>query len=83
MQLAALAKEIPLKSSAFKNVGDVRMYRQDGRFKYTAGNVKTLEEAQKLLESIRAKGFRDAFIVAFRKDERIPLPEAKKLLGYQ
>lgn len=63
-----------------KGLEQVRYYRQTGMYKYTVGNEPTPEQAQKLIPSLVAKGFKDAFVVAFVGDERIPVDQAKKLL---
>jgi N-acetylmuramoyl-L-alanine amidase len=47
-------------------------------FKYTTGNEPRLEDALKLLSQVKKKGFKDAFVVAFRGDQRITVEEAKK-----
>jgi N-acetylmuramoyl-L-alanine amidase len=81
IQVAMSAKEIPVKSKIFKDLPDIRMYKHEGNFKYTTGNMKTLDEALKKLPKIWEKGFKDAFVVAFRDNERIPMKEAKQALG--
>jgi len=64
----------------FKGLRDVSHYRHMGMYKYTIGNEQSPEEAQKLINGLTKKGFKDAFIVAFLNGERISLDEGKKLL---
>jgi N-acetylmuramoyl-L-alanine amidase len=56
------------------------MYRHGGMYKYTVGNEDDLAAALRLLAEVKEKGVRDAFIVIFRNDERIPQTEADKLM---
>jgi N-acetylmuramoyl-L-alanine amidase len=78
IQVAASPKELDTKSSRFRGLADVRVYRHQGMFKYTTGNEPRLEDALKLLSQVKKKGFKDAFVVAFRGDQRITIEEAKK-----
>jgi N-acetylmuramoyl-L-alanine amidase len=80
IQFATYTKPKPPDYKKFKGVKDLREYHQDGLYKYTSGNERTLEEAGKLKEELLKKGFKDVFIVAFLNGERITLDEARKLL---
>jgi N-acetylmuramoyl-L-alanine amidase len=64
----------------FKGLKDVTWYRHQGSYKYTIGNEKTPEEAQKLIKTLTDKGFKDSFVVAFLNGERITIDEARRLL---
>jgi N-acetylmuramoyl-L-alanine amidase len=81
IQVAAYSKDVGVKSPKFKGLENVKMYRHQGMFKYTTGSVPTLDEALVLLDVIQKKGFPDAFVVAFKGDERITIAEAKSLQG--
>jgi len=78
IQVATSPKELDTKSSRFRGLADVRVYRHQGMFKYTTGNESGLEDALKLLSQVKKKGYKDAFVVAFRGDQRITIEEAKK-----
>jgi len=80
IQIAAEPDELDLTDHRFDELKDVRMYKHGGMFKYTIGNETSLEAARKLQTEVRQKGIRDAFIVIFRNDERIPQPEADAIL---
>ncbi|MBK6348237.1 MAG: N-acetylmuramoyl-L-alanine amidase [Bacteroidales bacterium] len=67
-------------ASQFRNLENVGWYQHQGIYKYTIGNEKSPEDAQKLLNEMVAKGFKDAFLVAFVNGERIPVEEARKML---
>jgi len=81
IQIAASTDQISLSSPRFRGVKGIEMYRHNGMFKYTYGSEPDLEKAQQLLERMKANGFTDAFIVAFRNGDRISLDQAKSLLG--
>ena len=53
---------------------------QNGVYRYTTGRFATAREAVNLQKEVRAKGFGDAFVVAFYNGERITLQKAKELL---
>jgi len=67
-------------AAQFRDLDSVGWYLHQGIYKYTVGNEKTPEDAQKLVGEVAAKGFKDAFIIAFVNGERIPVDEALKLL---
>jgi len=51
----------------------------DGLYKYMEGHEISLENAIKLQNSIREKGFKDAFVVAYKGSSRITIKEAREL----
>lgn len=66
----------------FKDLEDVRVYEHNGMFKYTSGNHSSYAEAIKLQNGVRShKKYRDAFIVAFKGDERIDVDKARDITG--
>jgi N-acetylmuramoyl-L-alanine amidase len=81
VQLAASPKEIKASDPRFKGLKDIRMYRHDGMYKYTYGETSDPDTADALLVKMKKQGFKDAFLVAFRNGKRIPLNEAKVILG--
>jgi len=54
---------------------------QKGHFKYFSGHYKDFAEAQTALKDVRSKGFKDAFIVAFKGENKISLSHAKAILN--
>lgn len=80
VQVAAEKKDIGVNSARFSRLKDVKMYRHGGMYKYTVGNEKDLPAANILLADVKARGFRDAFVVIFRNGERITQAEADKLM---
>ncbi|MCB0793875.1 MAG: hypothetical protein KDB88_03985 [Flavobacteriales bacterium] len=53
----------------------------NGLVRYTAGLFKTFEVADGAKASVRERGYRDAFVVAYLNGERISMAEARKLQG--
>ncbi len=80
VQIASSAKKLPLNSEKFRDMEFLTEYADETTFKYAVGNEKTPEEATALLKKIKGKGHTDAFVVAFYKEKRITLAEAKKIL---
>lgn len=81
IQIATTSRKIGTDSPMFSKLQDVNMYRHNGLFKYTVGNEKDLVSANKLLLRVKSKGFKDAFIVVFRDNERLPDDEAGRIVG--
>jgi N-acetylmuramoyl-L-alanine amidase len=80
VQIAAETREVSTNAPKFSRFENVEMYRHGGMYKYMVGNEDDLAKAQRLLAEVKEKGVRDAFIVIFRNDERIPQKEADRLL---
>lgn len=79
VQFAMYPKAKPLNSEVFKQIPDVKMYIQNGSFKYTSGEFPTMDQALKHRKILLAQGYKDAFVVAFKGNERISNEEAKRL----
>ncbi|MDD3876895.1 MAG: N-acetylmuramoyl-L-alanine amidase [Bacteroidales bacterium] len=80
VQFAASSTNKPLNSSEFSGLSVVKVYFQNGLYRYTSGNFITIEEAQKWQVDLQNKGFRDAFIVAFQNEQRISREDALRLI---
>ncbi len=72
-------KNIPLTNRRFKKVNDVRVYQQNGLYKFTSGEFSTPDSANRHLKTVKNAGFKDAFVVVFNGQKRISLKEAKQL----
>lgn len=81
VQFATTTEEKPLNTPEFKGLHGVKFYMHDGLYKYTVGNEKTLEDAVKIQKDLHELGFSDAFVVAFKNEERIAPAEAIRLLN--
>jgi len=71
VQISASPKKISLNHAEFKKldmkIEEVKSTEKNGdtTYKYTIGNVYTIEDALELMEYIRKNGFKDAFITKF------------------
>ena len=81
VQLTSSSKKIELTSPKFKGLDNVEMYSSDGTFKYTAGKCKTMTDASKLQKKAVELGFKDAFVVAFYKGERVSMKRANEIMA--
>jgi N-acetylmuramoyl-L-alanine amidase len=69
-----------LKDNAkdFRGLKRVEHYIYSGQYKYVVGKTQSFNEAKVGMKAMQAKGFTDAFIVAFENGVRIDLKEALK-----
>jgi N-acetylmuramoyl-L-alanine amidase len=77
VQIFQSDERMRLSNSQFKGRTDVWEYRWNNSWKYTVGSYNLLEDAVKLQAEMKRAGFSDAFVVAFRNNERITLQEAQ------
>ena len=80
VQLSTTTKKVDPLPKNFKGLEGISYYEAGGLYRYTYGNEKTWESADKLQTYVRANGFEDAFIIAFNNGKRIAVGEAVKLL---
>lgn len=79
VQIATSSEKKELEPSNFNGVEGVEIYEAGGLYRYTVGRKSNMGEANQLQLQLKAKGFIDAFIVAFSDGKRIPISEAIKL----
>jgi N-acetylmuramoyl-L-alanine amidase len=80
VQFAASSDDLPLNSPGFHGLSQVKKYFHQGLFKYTSGEEPTLEAALKHRDNVVRKGYKDAFVVAFLKEERIAIDKAVEMV---
>jgi len=61
-----------------KNAYDAYEYFYKGAYRYTIGHFKSLDEAIRLQSECRKNGFKEAFVVAFKGNERVVDPSVFK-----
>lgn len=79
VQFATYPELVPTTSEKFKGIKNVKVYFHSGSYKYTSGDCSDFESALILRKSIIGKGYKDAFVVAFKGEDRITNEEAKRL----
>jgi N-acetylmuramoyl-L-alanine amidase len=81
VQFATTSVERPIDAEEFKGLQGVSFYVHDGLYKYTVGDEQSLEAAARIQQNLHKIGFTDAFVVAFKNDERISPAEAMRLIN--
>ncbi|HPE40193.1 MAG TPA: N-acetylmuramoyl-L-alanine amidase [Bacteroidales bacterium] len=76
VQFLATPSNVSLTDSKFKEIPQVDKYFENKTWKYTAGNETKWEDITELLKKIK-KQYPDAFIIAFRNGQKIPISEAR------
>ncbi len=77
VQIGAFRKEIP--HQAFSDMTPVMGETVgNGLVRYTAGLFTGFSQAAAAKDQVRERGYRDAFVVAYRDGQRIPLGEAMR-----
>ena len=71
VQIAALEA----KNDALKNLGNVKIYQENGFTKYCLGIFDTYKEAKQYKNQIQSK-YKEAFVQAFKNNEPIEILEA-------
>jgi N-acetylmuramoyl-L-alanine amidase len=80
VQFTSSKKKLVFDSKKYKDMPDIREYRQDGWYKYSSGSFRNYDEALRHQKFLReTKKYKDAFIICFLKDERISLEKALEL----
>lgn len=79
VQFAASSVQKPTDDYAFRGLPKVQCRQSGSVYVYTAGEEVSYDAAAALLEQVREKGYKDAFIIAIYRGERIRLDQAKKL----
>jgi len=76
VQIAASSKKLAPKPYNFKGLKDISREKEKKLFKYFYGYTSDINKAQSLQKEARKKGFKTAFITAYRDGKRISLEKA-------
>ena len=76
IQIAASRKQ--LSTSKFTDLKNVSRLFIDNYYKYYTGNAAVFNDIKKQLVEVRRKGYKDAWIVAFKNGQRISIKQALK-----
>ena len=71
---------IPETSNIYVLFENVRVDFENDLYKYSSAAGNDKEEALKMMKKIRQMGFSDAFIIAFYKNKKITMKEAKEII---
>jgi outer membrane protein OmpA-like peptidoglycan-associated protein len=83
VEVLSSAVRIENATTKFKR-DDIYEYENDGKFRYCLGSdVRTMEQAIKLQDQLKAAGYTTAFVVAFNNKMPISIEQAQKLLSGQ
>ena len=83
VQLLASSKNLPLRSEDFKGLNKLSKEPYKHLYRYLYGNTKSFSEVKTLQSEAVEKGYKTAFIAAYKDGERISVPEAVKYLKQQ
>lgn len=78
VQVSASSKKLELSSSNFNGLKNISMSSDNNFYKYMYGNTSSYEEAKKLLQEAKSKGYTSAFLIAFKNGKRIDVKDALK-----
>ncbi len=78
VQLSASKKKLELVPSNFKGLSNITITSEGKLNKYMYGETTTYDEAKKLLEEAKSRGFNSAFLIAMKNGEIINIQDAIK-----
>ena len=78
VQLSSSTKKVELKPSNFKGLAAISMVSEGKFFKYMYGETANYNDAKRLLEEAKSKGYNSAYLIAFKNGERISVQDAIK-----
>ncbi len=79
IQIASGKNKISTKSYNFKGLKKVQVVKVGNFYKYYYSNTSEYKKVLKALKIAKQKGYSTAFIVAFKRGEKISVLEAKKM----
>ena len=78
VQLSASKKKVELVSSNFKGLKNISVASEGKLYKYMYGETTAYEDAKKLLQEAKSKGYDSAYLIAFKNGVMIPVQDAIK-----
>ncbi len=78
VQLSASSKKIELTPSNFKGLKDISIESGTNLYKYMYGETADYDNAKKLLQEAKSKGYDSAYLIAFKNGEKISVQDAIK-----
>ena len=78
VQISASTTDLATTPSNFKGLNDISKLKDGKMVRYYYGEVSDYNEAKNLLNEAKDKGYKDAFLVAFKDGKKISVSEALK-----
>ncbi len=78
IQLMASGKDLPLTSENFNGLSRISKEPYKNLFRYMYGETRSHREAEMMKSNAAAKGYKTAYLVAYKEGIRIPIGEALK-----
>lgn len=74
VQLSASTKPLNTFSESWKSINSTIEVKKEGKYyKYLTGSARSLQEGKQLLRTVKAQGFEDAFLVAYKNGLRLKI----------
>ncbi|NCT17984.1 MAG: N-acetylmuramoyl-L-alanine amidase [Flavobacteriia bacterium] len=78
VQIAASSKKLDPKPQNFKGLKEISRAKEDGLFKYYYGATSNYNKIKNMQQVAKQKGYTSAFIVAFKKEKKVPVSDILK-----
>ena len=78
VQIAAGSKKIVIKPNNFKGLDKISRVKSNAIYRYFYGSTSSFDTAVDLQKKAIAKGYSDAFVVAYKNDQKISIQTALK-----
>lgn len=78
VQLSASSKKLELLPKNFKGLNNISVESGAHLYKYMYGETTDYEEAKRLLQEAKSKGYPTAYLIAFKNGNRINIQDALK-----
>ena len=78
VQLSASVKKLALEPKNFKGLNEVSVSQTNKMYKYMYGETTDYEVAKNLLKEAKSKGYKSAYLIAFKDGKSISVQDALK-----
>jgi N-acetylmuramoyl-L-alanine amidase len=78
VQLSASIKKVELDPKNFKGLKNITSSQTNNLYKYMYGETSNYEEAKKLLQEAKSKGYKTAYLIAFKDGKSISVQDSLK-----
>jgi N-acetylmuramoyl-L-alanine amidase len=78
VQLSASVNKVELDTKNFKGLKNISISQTNSLYKYMYGETSNYEEGKKLLQEAKSKGYKTAYLIAFKDGKSISIQDALK-----